>query len=96
MALMFLQTIDWPMCCGDLTEFTGNPRSLRVLVRPTSRPFSGTSRRYATHVRHTDASNTRFGRVRRTLPAQSGSAESIVVVSGLRLSVTSSGVRFVD
>jgi uncharacterized protein CbrC (UPF0167 family) len=29
----FAQGDDWPMCCGDLTEFTGSPRSLRELIR---------------------------------------------------------------
>jgi uncharacterized protein CbrC (UPF0167 family) len=30
---LFVQGDDWPLCCGDLTEFTGSPRGLRALIR---------------------------------------------------------------
>lgn len=29
---LFLQHHDWPLCCGDLTEFTGTPRKLAQLI----------------------------------------------------------------
>ena len=31
----FLQRQDWPLCCGDLTEFTGSPRNKKELVALT-------------------------------------------------------------
>jgi hypothetical protein len=30
---LFMQSQDWPLCCGDLTEFTGSPRNKKELVR---------------------------------------------------------------
>jgi hypothetical protein len=30
---LFLQNNDWPLCCGDLTEFFGSPRNKRELIR---------------------------------------------------------------
>jgi hypothetical protein len=32
---LFLQHNDWPLCCGDLTEFTGSPKNKKELVRLT-------------------------------------------------------------
>jgi hypothetical protein len=32
---LFLQNQDWPLCCGDLTEFTGSPKNKKELVRLT-------------------------------------------------------------
>jgi hypothetical protein len=32
-APQFAQSDDWPLCCGEPTEFTGNPRGLRELIR---------------------------------------------------------------
>jgi hypothetical protein len=32
---LFLQGQDWPLCCGDLTEFTGPPRNKKDLLRLT-------------------------------------------------------------
>lgn len=30
---LFLQHQDWPLCCGDLTEFTGSPKTKKELVK---------------------------------------------------------------
>lgn len=32
---LFVQNPDWPLCCGDLTEFTGSPASETELIRLT-------------------------------------------------------------
>jgi hypothetical protein len=49
MAPMFLQADDWPMCCGDLTEFTGSPRNLRALIQLTESAVYWEKRAWRNH-----------------------------------------------